>query len=141
MGRETIRFFGELMIISDPNATLPRRNFSLPASLASLDSLRDGPVPSRQLSSTSLDGHLRRRVGDAVENNLVLAALMATEIEFESRSATSSFRSGHSGGGSASSSEADASDDWERTQHSPKRAKSGGELPFVAETPSFADMF
>ena len=77
------------------------------------------------------------------------AALMATEMEFELRSGSSSassssgsFSSKHR---SPSSSEADVSDDWERSQmdeRDHKRPKSeSDELPLIGETPSFADMF
>ena len=163
-------------------AKTPQRTFSLPDSL---ESLRDGRIPRRDVSSASLDEQAlsSRRRGDTEEENFVMvsesvptapkparathtiflltdvlllayptcaqAALMATEMEFELRSGSSSassslgsFSSKHR---SPSSSEADVSDDWERSQmdeRDHKRPKSeSDELPLIGETPSFADMF
>jgi hypothetical protein len=120
----------------------PSRSFSLPEALC--ESGSDKMRELRNLSSNSLDEHQMslssaRRRGDAEEENLVLAALMATEVEFEYRSSAASSSMSVSSAASSASSE-DAEGEWEQTEK--KRSKPNEDaLPMISETPSFSDLF
>ena len=100
----------------------------------------------RSLSSNSLDEHQMsltsaRRRGDAEEENLVLAALMATEVEFEHRSSASSSRMSMSSGASSASSDVDVESEWVQMGDKKRPKPNVDALPIIGETPSFADLF